>query len=92
MKAITGNRLGDGRVVYLGAHGVLVETLERACVFDDETEAAAALEAVAARVRELAGAYLIDVDAARPAGRERLRESIRQAGPTFLRSSAGAAA
>ena len=92
MKAVTGNRLSDGRVVYVDSKGSIVETLERAQYFDDERQAQAALAMAQARTRELAAAYLIEVSAARPSGRERLREFIRQGGPTIFSSAVGDAA
>jgi len=92
VKAVTGNRLADGRVVYVDAKGALVEALERAQVFANEDDARAALARAEARVTELAAAYLIEVAAARPAGRERLRESIRQGGPTIFATNFGNAA
>lgn len=81
MKVLTANRLADGRVVYLGADDHWTESLARAARFDGVDAAAA--EAVAkTRVTEIASAYLIDVDADGPAGREALRETIRRRGPT----------
>ncbi|MDP6952983.1 MAG: DUF2849 domain-containing protein [Alphaproteobacteria bacterium] len=82
-KIATANRIADGRVVYLGAHGAWHETMAEARVADDET-AAADLDA-AARLGEVAnlviGAYLIEVEG-RPLRPARLRERIRAAGPT----------
>lgn len=92
MKAVTGNRLADGRVVYVDAKGALVEALERAQHYEREDEALEALARAQARVTELAAAYLIEVAAARPAGRERLREVIRQRGPTIFTQQMGNAA
>lgn len=84
MKAITGNRLSDGRVVFLAANDVWTVDLAVAALFSEE-EAQAALAAARRRTREVADAYLIEVDKGRPAGREALRESIRAAGPTVRR-------
>ena len=83
MKAVTANRLQDGRVVFLGADGALVERLADATLFDDAA-ADDALGYLNARPREVAGAYLIEVgDGHKPDGRARLRESIRANGPTI---------
>ncbi len=82
MKAITGNELKSGRVVYLSAAGVWTEHLKDAAVFADDA-ADVALEAAQARVLDIADVYLIDVaEDAAPAGRAALKETIRAAGPT----------
>lgn len=81
MRAITGNRLADGRVVYLAENGAWTERLSEAQLFE-AAGAEAALAAAKARVREIASAYLIDADANGAAGREALRETIRSKGPT----------
>ncbi len=82
MKAVTGNRLDNGAVVYLGREDALVERFEQARLFSND-EADAALGIAARRVRDLAAAYLIDADECGPVGREGLRESIRRNGPTI---------
>ncbi|MFN3958389.1 MAG: DUF2849 domain-containing protein [Parvularculaceae bacterium] len=84
MKAVTANRLSDGVVVWLGEDDRLVERFEDAALYTEET-AAAALLRLAARTTVVAGAYLIDADAAGPRGREALRETIRRYGPTVRR-------
>lgn len=81
MKAITGNRLADGRVVYLAPDDRWAEQLADAARFADD-EAADVLAAAQSRVTEIADAYLIDIEGRSAAGRERLRESIRSVGPT----------
>ncbi|MBB5517250.1 DUF2849 domain-containing protein [Amphiplicatus metriothermophilus] len=82
MKAITGNRLTDGVVVYLAPDGTWTERLEKARLFEKE-EAEAALEAARRRVTEIASVYLIEAEpGGKAAGREALRETIRNAGPT----------
>ena len=82
MKAVTGNRLADGAVVYLADDDRWVADLQSAARFEN-TDAESALGAAKARVTEIADVYLIDVDeAAAPAGRQALRENIRRAGPT----------
>ena len=62
MKAVTGNRLADGVVVYLGQNDEWTERLADAVIF----EGAAADDALArasAQKTFLAGAYLIDAEA-----------------------------
>lgn len=81
MKAVTGNRLDDGAVVYLDDRDEWISDLSRAARFEDD-DSRAVLAAAQSRVTEIAGAYLIDVNEAGPAGREALRETIRQSGPT----------
>lgn len=84
MKAVTANRLSDGAVVWLARDGSLTGRFEAAALYTDE-DAAAALAQVAAQTTLVASAYLIDADAAGPAGREALRETIRRHGPTVRR-------
>ncbi len=82
MKAVTANRLEDGAVVYLAADDSWTINIAAAIRLGDD-EAGAALAAAEKRVTEIAGAYLINLDdAGAPAGREKLRESIRKSGPT----------
>ena len=82
MKAVTANRLDDGAVVYLAGDGAWTSDLSAAARFEDDG-AKSALEEAQARVKEIADAYLIEVDdKGAPAGRETLRETIRKSGPT----------
>jgi hypothetical protein len=81
VKAITANRLSDGVVLYVGVDGSLVERFEHAALFD-EAAAKDVLVKTLARDTAIAAAYLIDATRAGPAGRERLRETIRRNGPT----------
>ncbi len=85
MKAITANRLTDGRVVYFAADQSWRSDPDSALRLDD-AEAEAVLKHASADVLEAVGAYLIDVDAAsgqfRPAGRKQVRETIRLTGPS----------
>lgn len=81
MKAVTGNRLADGRVVYLDANHAWTEQLAEALLLD-AADAEPVLAAAKSRIREVASAYLIEADDKGPAGREALRETIRAAGPT----------
>jgi hypothetical protein len=82
MKAVTGNRLTDGAVVYLTDNDEWVSDLAAAARFA-AADAEPVLAAAKARITEIASAYLIDVDeTAAPAGRTALRETIRKLGPT----------
>jgi hypothetical protein len=94
MKAVTANRLDDGAVVYLGDDNRWASDIGAAARFTDD-DSKAVLAAAQARVKEIADAYLVDVDDdGALVGRETLRESIRKAGPTVradLGYQAGAA-
>jgi Protein of unknown function (DUF2849) len=82
MKAITGNRLNDGAVVYLCDDDQWTTQRAKAARFDDD-DIAPVLSAAQVRVREITDAYIIDVSAdGAPAGRTIIRETIRGAGPT----------
>ena len=82
MKAVTGNRLADGAVVYLNDEDQWTTHLCAAARFADD-DADPVLAAAQSRVGEIADAYLIDVDErGEPAGRAVIRETIRGAGPT----------
>lgn len=82
MKVVTGNRLSDGAVVYLADDDQWTSYLGEAARFED-TDAQPVLAAAQSRIKEIADAYLIDVDEkATPAGRQALREIIRTSGPT----------
>lgn len=87
MKAVTGNRLSDGRVVYLAPDDQWTERLSEAQLFADD-DAAPVLAAAQSRVTEIASAYLIDAEAQGAAGQKALRETIRATGPT-VRSDLG---
>lgn len=80
MKVITANQLSDGAVVYLGDDDRWTPYLCAAARFEKD-DAGDVLGAIQRRVREIADAYLIDVDDAGPIGRQALRETIRTAGP-----------
>ena len=77
---ITGNRLGDGRVVYLDAGGAWRTALRRALVFASVDAARAAVGSAAAAVVE---AYAIEVEVGdggpRPVA---MRERLRALGPS----------
>ena len=82
MKAVTGNRLTDGAVVYLSPNGAWTERLADARLLADEGADTVLAEAQK-RVTEIASAYLITAEAGgRPGGREIIRETIRNSGPT----------
>ncbi|GGY46734.1 DUF2849 domain-containing protein [Parvularcula lutaonensis] len=82
-KVITANDLFSGAVVYWKADGSWTEELDEAQIL----EGPAALDALQRAVADEAnavGPYLMDVeDDHAPAGRGRLRETIRKAGPTI---------
>lgn len=83
MKAVTGNRLDDGAVVYLGDDDSWTPDLGAAARFETD-DAKDVLAAAQLRVKEITDAYLIEVsDEGAPAGRETLRETIRKSGPTI---------
>lgn len=82
MKAVTGNRLADGAVVYLNDNDQWTVRLAHAARFDNN-DASAVLTAAQLRKAEIADAYLIEIgEEGAPAGREALRETIRKSGPT----------
>lgn len=83
MKAVTGNRLADGRPVYRTAGGEWAPQIEAAQLFDDQGAAEAALLAAREQETVVVGTYLITIDApGAPAHREAVRENIRAHGPT----------
>lgn len=82
MKAVTANRLTDGVAVYLDANGAWTADLAQAASFEDGAPAKAALAIAEDQESLIVGPYLMDIDAAAPSGRARLREAIRAAGPT----------
>ena len=82
MKAVTGNRLADGAVVYLTEHDQWTVRLGHAARFDKE-DAPMVLDAAQLRKHEITDAYLIELsEEGALAGREALRETIRKLGPT----------
>ena len=85
-KALTANRLGDGRVVFLTPTGDWSPVLGDACVVSD-ADAAQELGAVgelAERNCEVVGPYLIDVEEDEGTLRAAaIREAIRATGPTI---------
>ena len=81
MKIITANRLSDGRVIYVGEAGTVVEALTDAALFEGE-DADTALATAAAQPGVFVNPYLVEVTGHTPSGRDRLKETIRSAGPT----------
>lgn len=81
MKAITANRLTDGRVIYRAANGQWVSDITQAEQLDD-TVADARLAEAEAEAGIAVGPYLIDIEASRPGGQKWRRETIRLTGPT----------
>ncbi|MBI1364391.1 MAG: DUF2849 domain-containing protein [Alphaproteobacteria bacterium] len=81
MKAVTGNLLSNGRVVYLAADDHWTERLEDAMLLDD-ADAEPVLAAAKSRIREIANAYLIDAENGAATGQKALRETIRASGPS----------
>jgi len=81
MKAITANRLADGRVVYRSQSGAWTEALSEAAQFEDGAAEDALAEAISDQLL-VVGPYLIDVAEKAPAGREEVREKIRLKGPS----------
>lgn len=81
MKIITANRLSDGRVIYVGEAGAVVESLTLAAVFEPDV-ADEALALAAAQPAIFVNPYLVEVIGRSPSGRDRLKETIRSAGPT----------
>ncbi len=85
MKAITANRLTDGKVVYLTEAGAWSADPQKARrLAEDETDAA--LDAALRDILTVVGPYLIEIDADAPdfapAGRKQVRETIRLSGPS----------
>ena len=80
-KIITAHNLRSGAVVYRAPSGGWTERLMEAARYDPgSAELDASLRA--AREAEVVNAYAMEIDAAGPAGRTRLRERIRASGPT----------
>ena len=81
MKIVTANRLGDGRVIYVSIDGSPVDNLSQAAVLE-AAQAETALALAAARPDIFVNPYLVETDHGVFTGRDRLKESIRSAGPT----------
>ena len=82
---IIANRLTDGLVIYMGAHGEWVDSVHQGAVFEDETEAEERLTIAQRAVQDciVVDPYLIEIDIEdgerRPVG---ARETIRAFGPS----------
>ncbi|WP_300545060.1 DUF2849 domain-containing protein [Maricaulis sp.] len=81
MKAITANRLTDGRVIYRTVEGQWSTDLAEAERLDSE-EADARLAEAEGEFGVAVGPYLIEVEDDRPGGQKWRRETIRLTGPT----------
>lgn len=81
MKAITANRLEDGRVVYRDAKGGWTQHFEDAARYSDDA-LDGALDSALSEEGAVVGPYAIDVEGAALSGVKLRRESIRLFGPT----------
>lgn len=82
-KVITANDLFSGAVIYWKADGSWTEDLSEAQILEGPAALDTLQKAVADEANSV-GPYLMDVeDNHAPAGRARLRETIREAGPTI---------
>lgn len=81
MKIITANRLSDGRVIYWDADGQPTAHFEHALHLEADA-AQLVLAKAEARPDVFVNPYLTEVEAGRPVGRDRLKESLRATGPS----------
>jgi hypothetical protein len=84
MKALTANRLTDGKVVYRTSEGVWSVDPAKAEHLTEDT-AEAALNAGLRDILTVVGPYLIEIETGAgftPGGRKHVREAIRLSGPT----------
>lgn len=83
MKAITANRLTDGKVVYWTEQGEWSEQLDDAARLTADTETEL-FERANGDQLIVVGPYLMDLDddGVGPGGRKHVRETIRQSGPS----------
>ena len=84
-QVVIANRLGDGRVVFLGRNGRWVEIIEESRIIESESEGEQSMESArqAESCQEVVNPYLIDVELEGSRVRPVLtRERIRAAGPT----------
>jgi Protein of unknown function (DUF2849) len=85
-KVVSANRLSDGVVVYVGADGSWVGSLDRARLFVSGAEAAAGLEAAEedAKRNLVVEPFIVEVTAdAKSAEAVSLRDKTRAHGPTI---------
>lgn len=84
MKVITGNRLDTGRVIYLGSDHQWVDRFSQALLFSAMDDAQAAMDIASTRTTQIADLYIVEANAdGIPGGREALKETIRNLGPTM---------
>jgi hypothetical protein len=81
MKAITANRLTDGRVIYRTLEGQWSIDITHAQHMNDN-EAEAILPLAETEYAVAVGPYLIDIEAHGPGGQKWRREGIRLGGPS----------
>ena len=82
-KVVTGNHLMDGDVIYLTLDDSWTRDLAQAEILDDEAHADLRLIDAAARVHEIVGAYLTDVEPTANGPRPvHFREDFRATGPS----------
>jgi hypothetical protein len=83
MKALTGNRLGDGEAVFLGHAGDWVPRFADAELFENDDAALAAEAHAKTQITVVVDPYLIDVIASDDAWAPlSFRERVRALGPT----------
>ncbi|MBO0345777.1 DUF2849 domain-containing protein [Roseibium limicola] len=85
MKVITGNRLLDGEVVWMGENGSWVELLSLAKILHEKNDVADAMALAKKSLDEQVMVDAYEIDVKEEDGRVvpvRLRELIRAAGPT----------
>ncbi|MBX2836795.1 MAG: DUF2849 domain-containing protein [Gammaproteobacteria bacterium] len=82
-QVLTGNDLQTGEVIFYTQMGTFTEDLTKALVFDDDSEASAALKRIIDGAGDVVGAYLIEVQSgSKGVQASHIRERIRTAGPT----------
>lgn len=83
LKVVTANDLFSGAVVYWTMAGAWTEDLDEAMIVEGPAALTELQKATADEARSV-GPYLMDIDTNHtPTGRGRLREVIREAGPTI---------
>lgn len=82
MLAITANRLDDGRVVYRTTLGAWSASLSEAELFETAAAAEDVLKTALGEEGVVVDPYTMDVEAGAPGGKKRIRETIRNTGPS----------
>ncbi|WP_019960088.1 DUF2849 domain-containing protein [Woodsholea maritima] len=82
MLAITANRLDDGRVVYRTPLGAWSAHLSEAELFETAAAAEDVLKLALSEEGVVVDPYTMDVEAGVPGGKKRIRETIRNTGPS----------